>query len=73
MIISIHNSQNSLQATAKLEKDKITKTRDGSIDTCGMVWHKLFIYQVTVQLQKRRQVKGLAAMLMPAKHAPHVI
>jgi hypothetical protein len=33
-------------------------------------WRRLFICQVTVQLQNRRQVKGLTAMLMPAKHSP---
>jgi len=36
-------------------------------------WRRLFICQVTVQMQNRRQVKGLIAMLMPSKHSPHVI
>jgi len=34
------------------------------------LWCRLFICQVTVQLQNGRQVTGMTAMLMPAKHCP---
>jgi hypothetical protein len=52
---------------------KIVKT--DSEESILVEWFrcKLFICQVTVQLQNIRQVKGMTTMLMLAKHSPHVI